>query len=164
MDYFMIELDEQPTSSIETFELLAEGKKRTAHEKIAFLKLALPPTLMIMAFNLSPQRDQTSKMFECVTQIVSKIALILAFERFNASKESFKSYSSRPEQHLSFCSVVSSNTFTLLGKIRFVFEHECSWEEMTGLLSNHNDQGVHFIHVGVDFKRRILKKDLTYKD
>ncbi|KII66477.1 hypothetical protein RF11_15936 [Thelohanellus kitauei] len=45
MDYYRIDLDEEPNSSIDTFELLAGGKKWSTHEKIAFLKLALPPTL-----------------------------------------------------------------------------------------------------------------------
>ncbi|KII67197.1 hypothetical protein RF11_09876 [Thelohanellus kitauei] len=67
-------------------------------------------------------------MFECVTQIVSKIALIAPFEEFNASMESFSSYYSKFKT-CKLLSWIGSEAFTLLGKIRPGFEHECSYEE-----------------------------------
>ncbi|KII60221.1 Retrovirus-related Pol polyprotein from transposon 17.6 [Thelohanellus kitauei] len=126
---------------------------------------------------INAQKEQFSEILENVISMFSKVSSAPTFVAYDSSKEKFSAYLSRLQHHFQACGIsdsaqkksrflswVGSETYTLLGKIRPGFEKDCSFEEISHILSEYEAEEFHFIHARVEFNRCNLKPNQTYRE
>ncbi|KII71259.1 hypothetical protein RF11_08754 [Thelohanellus kitauei] len=126
---------------------------------------------------INAQKEQFFEVLENVISMFSNVSSVPAFMAHDSSKVKFSAFLSRLQYHFQACGIsdsaqmksrflswVASETYTLLGKIRPAFERDCSFEEISHIISEYEAEEFHFIHARVEFNRCNLKPNQTYRE